>query len=93
MPVENFLVLAEMSRRDQRIYFSDEIVSVKKVKAGTLIEIGMGMDLIGRIASGEVVGGLLLWDKEQFRELKAELDGIRAAQVGEESRKPNPAEA
>lgn len=70
---DNFAVLGEMSRRNLHIYMSDEVVRVQKTKAGTLIEVGVGGDFIGRIANGEIACCLLLWNKGQFRDLKSEM--------------------
>jgi hypothetical protein len=80
-PIDNFDVMKAMSAANGRIYLAPigNILTVKKVKAGTQIAIGIGGDFIGAIARGELVGGLILADKVQFNNTKRELEGAAPA--------------
>jgi hypothetical protein len=76
MPVNNFDVMKVMAERNKDIRLAPltNITQVRKVKAGTLITIGVEGDVIGRIANGRFCCGLILADKDQFHEIKAELE-------------------
>lgn len=71
--VNNFDVLKEMSTRNQRIFLGLDVLGVRKTKAGTVVEVGIGGDFIGDIAAGRVAAVLLIWDREQYEAIRAEL--------------------
>ncbi len=50
------------------------IKNARKVKAGTLITIGIGGDFVGKILEGNIVGGFILVDKTRYFELKAKME-------------------
>lgn len=75
--VGSFEVITRMINSDGQAYLSplDNIISMRKVKAGVQITIGVGDPVtIEKIASGGFVGGLLLADKEEFRRMKTEME-------------------
>ena len=76
--VNTFDVLKVMSQRNMDIRLStlDNIIEVRKVKAGTYVLIGVYGDIVGAIAAGRFCGGLLLADSEQFKAIKAELEAV-----------------
>ena len=78
----NFDVMKAMAQqsKDIRIAPIGNIISARKVKAGTQITIGFGADVVGGLATGQYVGGLILCDKDQFDETKA---ALRKATEGE----------
>jgi hypothetical protein len=74
--VSNFDVMKRMSEKnlDIRLAPVGNILSARKVRAGTQITIGFGDDVVAAIAAGRVCGGLILADKAQFDETKRELE-------------------
>ena len=73
----NFDVLRVMGERnlDIRLASLDNITNLKKVRAGTQITIGVEGDVVAAIAlDRKFVGGLILADKDQFAQVKAELE-------------------
>ena len=73
--INSFDVLKRMSElnRDIRLSPIGNVTHLKKVQAGTQVTIGVAGDVVGAIHAGELVGGLLLWDKEQFEATKLEM--------------------
>ena len=74
--IGTFDVLNVMCQRNMDIRLStlDNLIELRKVKAGTNILIGYAGNVINEIALGKFVGGLLLADKEQFKAVKKELE-------------------
>jgi hypothetical protein len=74
--VSMFEVMKRMSDENQDIRLStvDNITHLQKVKAGTKVTIGVAGDVVGPIALGKLVGGLVLVDKEQFFATKAKME-------------------
>lgn len=74
--VNNFDVLKRMSAesKDIRLAPSSNILHMKIVKAGTQITIGVQGDVLVSIVSGKLVGCFLVWDKEQFEEMKKKME-------------------
>jgi hypothetical protein len=74
--VGNFDVLKEMCARnmDVRLSTLDNVREARKVKGGSQIKIGIVGDVVTGIALGKFVGGLLIADKEQFNQVKRELE-------------------
>jgi hypothetical protein len=74
--VSSFDVLKLMCERNMKIQLAplENVTYLRKVKAGTQVTIGVGGDVIGSIYAGKFVGGLILADKEQFREIEKELE-------------------
>ena len=72
----NFDVLKEMSRRNLDIRLSplENVTQARAVKAGTLVTIGCGGDLVAAIGRGAFCGGLILAREEQFDQVKAEIE-------------------
>lgn len=76
MSVNNFDVLKLMGERnmDVRLAPLDNILNLKKVRAGTQVTIGVEGDVVAALGlEGKFVGGLILADKQQFDAIKAEL--------------------
>lgn len=73
--VNNFDVLKRMGELNRKIQLAPlgNIVNVRKVKAGTQVTIGVGGDVVGSIAAGDFVGGLILADKSEFEATRDEL--------------------
>ncbi len=60
---------------DIRLAPLDNITNLRKVKAGTQVTIGVEGDVVASIGlDHKFVGGLILADKEQFNQLKAEME-------------------
>ena len=74
--VSNFDVLKTMSQRGMSVQLAplDNIVELRKVKAGTNVTIGVAGDVVGAIYNNKFVGGLILADAEQYRQIKNELE-------------------
>jgi hypothetical protein len=75
MSVNNFDVMKAMGEQNKDIRLAPmaNILRLQKVKAGTQITIGVEGDVVGAIANGRFVGGLILADKAQFDETKRQL--------------------
>lgn len=71
--VNHFDVIRVMAERDLEIMFGPDILQMNKVKAGTQVTVGLPGDLVFRIADGQLRGGLMLWNKEQFDAITEEL--------------------
>ena len=71
--VNNFDVLKEMSRRDLRILLGLDVLGARKNRHGTVVEVGIGVDLIGDIAADRVAVVLLVWDRAQYKAVRDEL--------------------
>lgn len=71
-----FEVLKAMAERkmDVRLAPLANVRRIELVKQGTLITIGVDGDVIFRLHNGMFVGGLLLVDKKQFDEVRAEIE-------------------
>ena len=74
--IGTFDVLKVMCERNMDIRLStlDNIIELRKVKAGTNVTIGFYGDILASVANGDFVGGLLLADKSQFLQVKKELE-------------------
>ena len=75
--VNNFDVLKEMSRRNGRIALGLDVLGVRKTKAGTVVEVGIGGDLIGDIAAGRMAAVLLVFDRAEYDQVSKELGEAR----------------
>ena len=77
-PAKNFEVLSAMAERNLNIKLSpvSNISNMKAVHKGkdTDITIGFAGNVILQIMDGQLVGGLLLYDRQQFEEVKKELE-------------------
>ena len=60
--------------QDIRVAPLENVVRLRKVKAGTQVTIGVEGDLVADIWKGKFVGGLLLIDREQYFAMKRELE-------------------
>jgi hypothetical protein len=74
--VGTFDILKTMCDRnlDVRLSTLDNVIQLRKVKAGTNITIGFYGDVVAGITVGKFVGGLLLADNEQFQAIRKELE-------------------
>ena len=79
-----FDVFKAMSRRNMDIRLStlDNIIQLRKVKAGTNVTIGVYGDIVGSVFNGKFVGGLLLADKEQYQAVLKELEAENRSKIG-----------
>lgn len=77
-----FDILKVMCERnlDVRLSTLDNVSEMRKVKGGTKVSIGITGDVIKDVYFGKLVGGLLLANKEQFKQVKKELEGAAEAQ-------------
>lgn len=75
-----FDVLKAMSERnlDVRLSPLDNVTHLRKVGAGTNVTIAFAGDVVGPIAEGKLVGGLLLADLSQFEDVRKELEAESA---------------
>jgi hypothetical protein len=76
LSINNFDVLKEMGKRnlDIRLTPLGNIGNMRKVKAGTDVTIGVAGDVIAELLSEKFVGGLIMADKVQFDQVKAEME-------------------
>ena len=76
MSINNFDVMKRMSDEDQDIRLAGlgNIISMKKVKAGTQITLGVQGDVLNQIATGVFGGCFLLYDWKQFQETRAKME-------------------
>jgi hypothetical protein len=72
--INNFDVLKRMCADNLDIGMATEMLNMRKVNAGTQVTIGVPGDFIGKLFSGQVIACLLLYDKDQFNELKAKME-------------------
>ena len=74
--VGTFDVLKVMCERDMDVRLStlDNVTEARKVKGGSKVSIGVAGDVVTGIALGKFVGGLLIADREQFHQVKRELE-------------------
>jgi hypothetical protein len=65
-----------MSSENKRILAAsaENILSMKKVKAGSQITFGVEGDVLMQIYSGKLIATLLLIDFEQFKEMKTKME-------------------
>ncbi len=73
-----FQVAEELSTRNSpaiKLAPLDNVRNMRKVKAGTNVEIGVGFDCISGILDGRFTGGLLLCDTAEYLKVKAEMEG------------------
>jgi hypothetical protein len=73
---EVFNKMVEMNDGAIKLAPLDNIVHLKKVRAGTEVTIGVQGDVVGPIFNGRFVGGLILCDKVRYEEVKAEMEKI-----------------
>ncbi len=74
---KTFEILGVMCDRNMDIRLStlDNITNMQVTKRGdTELKIGVHGDVLNQIWRGQLVGGLLLANKEQFDQIKAELE-------------------
>lgn len=78
MSVNNFDILKTMASRNLDIRMSplDNISNMKVTHKGqdTDVTIGVRGNVILQIMNGRLIGGLLLYDKKQYFEIKTELE-------------------
>ena len=76
MTPNNFDVLKRMSDEDQDIRLATlaNILSMKKVKAGTQIVLGVEGDVLIGILEGKFGGCFLLYDWKQFTETRKKME-------------------
>jgi hypothetical protein len=74
MEINNFDVLKRMSKENKDIRLGTDVLNLKKVKAGTQITIGIAGDVITPVFLGEMNACLILFNKNQFDELKDKME-------------------
>ena len=72
--ISNFDVLKKMCTDNRRILMSPEILQADQTRLGTRITFGIGDNVVAEITTDKMVGCVLLWDKEQFDEVKEQLE-------------------
>lgn len=79
--VSNFDVLKHMSSQDMDIRMAtlENVLNMRKVKAGTQVTLGVPGDVIGGIATRDLGGCFLLYDWKQFKETKKQLESVTAS--------------
>lgn len=82
-PVNNWDVLKVMSARNMDISLAplSNIEGATHSKKGTLVRIGFAGNVVGGIARGDYVGGLILANAEQYEQVRKELAGRAPAHV------------
>lgn len=77
--VNNWEVLKVMSARDMDIGLAPlsnvEGVTYNQRKGGSLVRIGFPGNILGKIARGGYLGGLILADAAQYEQVRKELEG------------------
>lgn len=75
--IGTFDILKAMTDRnmDVRLSTLDNITDLELKKGNSFIRIGMSGDVVTSIAKGKFVGGLLIVDKDQWDQIKKELEG------------------
>jgi hypothetical protein len=76
MAVNNFDVLKQMSvdNLDIRLATSENILNMKKVKAGTQLTFGVSGDVLNALYCNDLHCCLLIWDKKQFNDVNEKLE-------------------
>ena len=79
--VSNFDVLKRMSKDnlDIRLSTSENLLDMKKVKAGTQLTFGVSGDVLNPLFRNDLHCCLLIWDKKQFAATKKELEAETAS--------------
>lgn len=79
--IGTFDILKAMTDRnmDVRLSTLDNITHLELKKGNTFIRIGMSGDVLQGLAKGKFVGGFLIADAEQWKQIKEELDCRGAA--------------
>lgn len=74
--IGHFDICKAMAERgmDIRMSLLDNVILLNKVKSGTEVTIGCDGDLVAAIYQGKFLGGLLLCDREQYRQIEKELN-------------------
>jgi hypothetical protein len=74
--VDSFAVLSRMCdlNRDIRLATGENLLNLKKVKAGTQVTFGVSGDVVGAIYTGKLQARLFLYDTEQFKATEAEME-------------------
>jgi hypothetical protein len=75
--IGHFDICRALAAADKNIQIAplENITSLRKVKAGTQVTIGVPGDLVKAIGlQNKYVGGLLLIDREEYLSMKAELE-------------------
>jgi len=74
--VGTFDVLKAMSNRgmDVRLSTLDNITDLELRKGNSFIRIGCSGDVVTGISKGKFIGGFLIADKDQWNQIKAELE-------------------
>jgi hypothetical protein len=72
-----------MEGLDIRIAPLENVINLRKVKAGTQVTIGVEGDVVAAIGiENKFVGGLLLMDREQYFSTKKRLEGALCGECG-----------
>jgi hypothetical protein len=77
--VNNFDVLKQMCIQNLDIRLGVDVLSLKRVKAGTQVLMGVGGDVVGPMFVGELTACLIIYNKKQFDETKASLAAAEEA--------------
>lgn len=65
---------------DIRLATSENLLNMKLVKAGTQLTFGVSGDVLNRIYRNELHCCLLIWNKQQFADLKKEMEAADGAE-------------
>lgn len=84
--IGSFDVMKVMCERnlDIRLSALDNLRGARKIKGGSEVKIGVAGDVVTGIALGKFVGGLILADSSQFKEVKSELEKTAAVRADNE---------
>jgi len=72
--LSTFDVLDRMASDDKDIRVGTDVLSAKRVKAGTQVTMGIAGDAVSGLLSQKYVYWLLIFDKEQYDETRAVME-------------------
>jgi hypothetical protein len=70
--ISDLIVLDKIASANGDVASTDQVLSAKSVKRGTIIEMGIGGDFVGKLTAGTHIAVLYVVNKEEFFKLKNE---------------------
>jgi hypothetical protein len=71
--VNNFDVLKRMASENKDIRVGTDVLNMKAVKAGSQVTMGIAGNVLAPIMYGELCACLIIYDKKQFNQVKADM--------------------
>jgi hypothetical protein len=72
--INNFDVLKRMAADNKDIRLGNDFLGAKAVKAGSQVTIGIAGNVLAQIMTGELRCCLILFNKEEFNEIKKKME-------------------